>query len=228
MATPTYAIATAVGLALSSSVFAQETQLGPVGNWQGSSADVALMSREGPEPVGGINDAGLVTVALPASDEEGRPFASIFGCNTEGEVIISPADATFTPGGLAIVDMAGEEFFGELLAFSSAEYGVAWLDAMGQGSSPEMPGARYQLLHVSGPVTVTGRCEGDFWVDGGAGSAVKQVSEYDIKLTAGWNLLKTDTRSAVTSNLGVTFPLDTRMEGAAITSEEVYWHLDSE
>lgn len=226
MTARTNAIAAAVGLTLGSGVLAQDTTFGPVGNWEGESAEVALMGREGPEPVGSIDGEGLVTIALPASAEQGRLLADMFTCNSEGEVSISPADAAFTPGGLAVVDMVGEEFFGELVAFSSADYGEAWLDAMGNGSSPEMPGATYRLVHVSGPVTVTGRCAGDFWVDGGAGSAVKQVSEYEINFTAGWNLLKTDTRDTVTSALGVTFPLEVRMEGAAVNDGEVYWHLD--
>jgi len=227
MTTRTTFIATAVGLAFSSGVLAQDLSLGPVGNWEGGDAEVAIMGRDGPEPVGSINADGTVTVALPASSEEGRPFASLFGCDTEGEVGISPADATLTPSGLAIVKMAEEEFVGELLAFSSAEYGQAWLQAMGRGSSPEMAGATFRLVHVAGPVTVTGRCANDFWVDGGAGSAVKQVSEYQINLTAGWNLLKTDTRTTVTSDLGVTFPLEVHVEGAAVTAAEVYWHLDA-
>lgn len=227
MTTKETAIAVAVGIALSSAALAETITIGPVGNWDGASAEVAIMGYDGPEPVGSIDSAGAVTVKLAASSEEGRLFSSVFGCNTEGEVSISPADAAFTPSGLAVVHMDEEEFLGELLAFSSAEYGEAWLEAMGRGSSPEMPGATYRLVYVPEPVTVTGRCAGDFWVDGGAGSAVKQVSEYDVNLTAGWNLLKTDTRSAVTSNLGVTFPLDTRIEGAAVTAEEVYWHVDS-
>lgn len=227
MKTTISGIAISVGLAMSSSVFAQEISFGPVGDWEGGSADVALMGMDGPEPVGSINTDGMMTVALPASAEEGRALADLFGCSTEGEVSISPADAALTPSGLAIVKMAEEEFFGELLAFSSAEYGAAWLQAMGTGNSPEMPGATYRLVHVSGPVTVTGSCASDFWVDGGEGSAVKQVSEYAINFTAGWNLLKTDTRTSVTSNLGVTFPLDVRMENAAVTATEVYWHLDA-
>lgn len=227
MTTGTHILAAVAGLVLSSGVLAQTVSIGPVGNWEGGSADVAKMGREGPEPIGRIDSSGLVSVELPANSEEGRPFASMFGCNDEGEVSISPADAAFTPSGLAVVRMDEEEFVGELLAFSSADYGAAWLQAMGRGSSPEMPGATYRLIHVSGPVTVTGRCAGDFWVDGGAGSPVKQVSEYDINLDAGWNLLKTDTRRAVTSKLGVTFPLDVRMESTTITAEEVYWHLDA-
>ncbi len=227
MKTTMSAIATSVGLAMSGGVFAQDLSFGPVGNWDGGSAEVALMGMDGPEPVGSINADGMMTVALPASAEEGRPLADLFGCDTEGEVSIDPADAALTPSGLAVVNMAEEEFFGELLAFSSAEYGAAWLQAMGTGNSPEMPGATYRLVHVSAPVTVTGSCASDFLVDGGQGSAVKQVSEYEINFTAGWNLLKTDTHTSVTSKLGVTFPLHLSMESTAVTAAEVYWHLDA-
>ena len=227
MITRTNAILAAFVLALSSGALAQNISLGPVGNWEDGSADVAIMGQDGPEPVGNIAGDGMITLALPANSEAGRPLADLFFCNTGGEVSISLADAALTPSGLAVVKMAEEEFIGELLAFSSAEYGTAWLRAMSSGSSPDMPGASYRLIYTADPVTVTGRCATDFLVDGGEGTAVKQVSDYDINFTAGWNLLKTDTSTTVTSKLGMTFPLDIRMESTPVTAAEVYWHLDA-
>lgn len=227
MTTRTTAISAAFILALSSAALAQTISLGPIGNWEGGSADVAIMSRDGPESAGNITGDGRVTLALPMSSREGRPLADLFLCNTEGGVSITPADAALTPSGLAVVNMAEEEVIGELLAFSSAEYGTAWLQAMSSGSSPDMPGASYRLIYTADPVTVTGRCANDFLVDGGEGTAVKQVSDYDINFAAGWNLLKTDISTTVTSKLGMTFPLDLRMESTPVTAAEVYWHLDA-
>jgi hypothetical protein len=59
----------------------------------------------------------------------------------------------------------------------------------------------------------------------GAGSAVMQVEENDVDLDARWQLLKTYTRDTVTSNLGVTFPLDRFMQGVPLDADEVSWYL---
>lgn len=58
-----------------------------------------------------------------------------------------------------------------------------------------------------------------------AGSTVMQVEEHDVDSDAGWQLLKTYTRDTVTSNLGVTSPLDTFLQGMLLNADEVSWYL---
>jgi hypothetical protein len=52
-----------------------------------------------------------------------------------------------------------------------------------------------------------------------------QVEEHDVDFDAGWQLLKTYTRDTVTRNLGVTFPLDTFLQGVPLNADEVSWFL---
>ena len=58
-----------------------------------------------------------------------------------------------------------------------------------------------------------------------AGSAVMQVEEHDVDFDAGWQLLKTYTRDTVTSNLGVTSPLDTFLQSMLLNADEVSLYL---
>lgn len=58
----------------------------------------------------------------------------------------------------------------------------------------------------------------------GAGSAVMQVEENDV-VDAGWQLLNTHAHEMVTSNLGVTFPLVTFLQGMPLNADEVSWYL---
>jgi len=52
-----------------------------------------------------------------------------------------------------------------------------------------------------------------------------QVVEYDVDFCADWQILKTLTRDTVTSNLGMTFPLDTVFQGVPLNADEVSWCL---
>lgn len=205
---------------------AENLQLGPVTQWEGGTAEVAMIEMDGPVIVGSIGEDGVISVELPVPEgDNDRPFATVFGCGGVGEVNVSAPDATFSVSDLALVRMADEELIGGLEAFSSQEYGAAWLQAMGSGNTPKEQGARYRLLYVSGPVSIKGKCSTEFWVDGGPGSAVMQVEEYDVDFDAGWQLLKTLTRDTVTSNLGMTFPLDTVVQGVPLDADEVSWYL---
>lgn len=214
------------GLSVACGATAESLQLGPVTQWEGGTAEVAMIEMDGPVIVGSIGEDGVISVELPVPEgDNGRPFAEVFGCGGVGEVNVSSPEATFSVSDLALVRMADEELIGGLEAFSSQEYGAAWLQAMGSGNTPKEQGARYRLLYVSGPVSIKGTCSTEFWVDGGAGSAVMQVEEYDIDFDAGWQLLKTLTRDTVTSNLGMTFPLDTVVQGVPLDADEVSWYL---
>ena len=83
MITRTNAILAAFVLALSSGALAQNISLGPVGNWEDGSADVAIMGQDGPEPVGNIAGDGMITLALPANSEAGRPLADLVAIDAE-------------------------------------------------------------------------------------------------------------------------------------------------
>jgi len=212
------------GLSVACGATAESLQLGPVTHWEGGTAEVAIIEMDGPLIVGSIGDDGLMTIDMPpAKGDDARPFVEVFGCG--GEVNVSAPEATFNVSELALVRMAEEEYIGDLEAFSSPEYGAAWKQAMGSGNTPQAQGARYRMLYVSEPVSIKGNCSTEFWVDGGAGTAVMLVEEYDVDFDAGWQLLKTYTRDTVTSNLGVTFPLDTFLQGVPLNADEVSWYL---
>lgn len=211
---------------VASGAIAESLQLGPVTQWDGGSAEVAMIEMDGPVVVGSIGEDGILSIDLPAPEgDDGRPLAAVFGCGGLGEVNVSAPEATFNVSELALVRMVDEEYIGDLEAFSSPEYGAAWLQAMGSGSTPQAQGAHYRMLYVSEPVSIKGTCSTEFWVDGGAGRAVMQGEEYDVDFDAGWQLLKTYTRDTVTSNLGVTFPLDTFMQGVSLNADEVSLYL---
>jgi hypothetical protein len=197
-------------------------QLGPVIHWDGGPAEAAMMEMDRPVVVGSIGEDAMLSIDLPVPEvDEGRPFVAVFGCGGVGEVNVSAPEATFSVSELALVRMADEEYVGDVQAFSSPENGAAWLKARGSGDTPQELGARYRLMYVSEPVSINGTCSTEFWVDGGAGPAVMQVEEYDVDLDSGWQLLKTFTRDTVTSNLGVTFPLDSFLQGVPLDADEV-------
>jgi hypothetical protein len=62
--------------------------------------------------------------------------------------------------------------------------------------------------------------------ENGAGSEVMQIDEHGVDIAACRQLLKTYARDTVTSNLGVTFPLDTFLQGMPLNADEVSWYRD--
>lgn len=216
-----------IGLGVATAAAAEELRLGPVANWDGGVAEVALMEMEGSVVIGSISEDGMMSMILPAPEsDEALPVSFIFGCDDEGKVDVSAPEATFSVTDLQLVRDGGDENLGDVGGFSSPEYGAAWMKAMGTGNTAKEQGSRYRLIYLSEPVSAKGRCVSEFLVDGVGSTPVMVVDEYDIDFTAGWQLLKTLTRDTVTSKENMTFPLDTLMQGLPLNAEEASWYFD--
>jgi hypothetical protein len=73
------------GATVASGAIAESLQLGPLTQWDGGRAEVAMIEMDGPVVVGSIGEDGILSIDLPAPEgDDGRPLAAVFGCGGVG------------------------------------------------------------------------------------------------------------------------------------------------
>ncbi len=204
---------------------ANAMELGPVEGWESGEADIFFFNGDMPDIIGKIDAQGRVEVNLP-EDTRTERFTEMFKCfrASEGEISISAPEATYSYGPtLEIARVAEQEYIGELVAFSSADYAREWRASMSAGDNAPKSGSKYNLIYVSEPVRIEGTCDGSMQIDGTGTAPVRMRNEYAIEFDAGWQFLGTETRATVTSSLGVTWATDSLMHSATLDSDGVHW-----
>lgn len=204
--------------------WANALEIGPIADWESGEADIFIFDGEMPDVIGNIDAQGRVEIELPEGIESERKFAESFSCPYDGEISISAPDATFASGpSLEVARVAEQQYIGELVPFSSADYARQWRAAMSAGDNAPAGGSSFNLIYVSEPVRVEGTCDYDMQIDGAGTAPVKMHTEYAMDFDAGWQFLESRTRDSVTSSIGVTWATDSLMGSTSHDSDRIQW-----
>lgn len=205
----------AVTLALSTPALGADVPAGKVVEWPGGTANIMTYGFD--DPIGRVAADGSVTFNLPTPPETGQTFAQTFDrCRTSPLDVVN-GEADVAPV-MAYVLLDGKEV--AMVAADSAEmanYQLSW------GQTELVKGSHVRWLHVDGNASVTGRCVEEMVTVSGP---AEFVNEFDLKVVAGWNLIRTTFLEIMQHEDGTAHETHSRHDALQAWPADAAWHLE--
>lgn len=205
----------AVALAMFSAALEAEIPAGTVAGWPGGKADIMTWGHD--DPIGRIHEDGAVTFNLPTPPETGQTVARTFVRCRTAELNVVNGDADVAPTMLYVA--IGEGQVGMVAADSPemAAYQLSW------GQTALVKGSFIRWLHVDGDAAVTGKCVEEMLTVSGP---VEFVTESDLHLLAGWNLIRTTNIEVMHHEDGTAHETHTRHDALQAWPADAMWYLE--